>query len=76
MRIDFLPLDSFSVFLGKIKDAFDRNPGLQNLLLDDFFKSAVEDCQVRAARSLAFAVGAPAFSLTCENLSPFPSAKH
>uniref|UniRef100_A0A8B9TBA6 6-phosphogluconate dehydrogenase, decarboxylating n=1 Tax=Anas platyrhynchos TaxID=8839 RepID=A0A8B9TBA6_ANAPL len=35
-----------SVFLGKIKDAFDRNPELQNLLLDDFFKTAVEKCQV------------------------------
>uniref|UniRef100_A0A452HB84 6-phosphogluconate dehydrogenase, decarboxylating n=1 Tax=Gopherus agassizii TaxID=38772 RepID=A0A452HB84_9SAUR len=34
-----------SAFLGKIKDAFDRNPDLQNLLLDDFFKKAVEDCQ-------------------------------
>lgn len=37
---------SLSVFLGKIKDAFDRNPELQNLLLDDFFKTAVEKCQV------------------------------
>lgn len=44
--IDFLSLGYFSVFLGKIKDAFDRNPGLQNLLLDDFFKSAMENCQV------------------------------
>lgn len=44
--IDFLSHGYFSVFLGKIKDAFDRNPGLQNLLLDDFFKSAVENCQV------------------------------
>ncbi|CAM4579226.1 unnamed protein product [Lepidochelys kempii] len=34
-----------SAFLGKIRDAFDRNPDLQNLLLDDFFKKAVEDCQ-------------------------------
>ncbi|XP_069730797.1 6-phosphogluconate dehydrogenase, decarboxylating [Phaenicophaeus curvirostris] len=34
-----------SVFLGKIKDAFDRNPELQNLLLDDFFRTAIEDCQ-------------------------------
>uniref|UniRef100_A0A8C3ULM0 6-phosphogluconate dehydrogenase, decarboxylating n=1 Tax=Catharus ustulatus TaxID=91951 RepID=A0A8C3ULM0_CATUS len=34
-----------SVFLGKIKDAFDQNPELQNLLLDDFFKRAVENCQ-------------------------------
>ena len=44
--IDFLSLGYFSVVLGKIKDAFDRNPGLQNLLLDDFFKSAVENRQV------------------------------
>ncbi|MCX7886038.1 MAG: decarboxylating NADP(+)-dependent phosphogluconate dehydrogenase [Verrucomicrobiae bacterium] len=30
-----------SVFLGEIKKAFDRNPNLVNLLLDDFFKDAV-----------------------------------
>ena len=30
-----------SVFLGKIKEAFDRNPELKNLLLDPFFKDAV-----------------------------------
>uniref|UniRef100_A0A8C6XYE1 6-phosphogluconate dehydrogenase, decarboxylating n=1 Tax=Naja naja TaxID=35670 RepID=A0A8C6XYE1_NAJNA len=34
-----------SVFLGKIKEAFDRTPDLQNLLLDVFFKTAVENCQ-------------------------------
>lgn len=38
------------MFLGKIKDAFDRNPELQNLLLDDFFKTAVEKCQVSFQR--------------------------
>ena len=27
-----------SRFLGKIKEAFDKNPQLTNLLLDDFFK--------------------------------------
>jgi 6-phosphogluconate dehydrogenase len=31
-----------SVFLGKIKEAFDNNPDLTNLLLDPFFKGAVE----------------------------------
>ena len=31
-----------SVFLGKIKEAFDKNPNLTNLLLDDYFKSAIE----------------------------------
>ncbi|XP_069097298.1 6-phosphogluconate dehydrogenase, decarboxylating [Pleurodeles waltl] len=34
-----------SVFLGKIKDAFEGNPNLQNLLLDEFFKKEVERCQ-------------------------------
>lgn len=41
------------MFLGRIKDAFDRNPELQNLLLDDFFKSAVENCQVCSPEPLA-----------------------
>jgi len=36
-----------SVFLGKIKEAFDRNSELQSLLLDDFFSKAVQDCQVQ-----------------------------
>jgi 6-phosphogluconate dehydrogenase len=34
-----------SVFLGKIKEAFDANPDLVNLLLDPFFKNAVENAQ-------------------------------
>jgi len=34
-----------SVFLGKIKEAFDTNPELDNLLLDPFFKNAVEEAQ-------------------------------
>ncbi len=34
-----------SVFLGKIKEAFDTNPNLVNLLLDPFFTNAVENAQ-------------------------------
>ncbi len=34
-----------SVFLGKIKEAFDTNPDLVNLLLDPFFTDAVETAQ-------------------------------
>jgi len=34
-----------SVFLGRIKAAFDRNPDLTNLLLDPFFKRAVTQAQ-------------------------------
>lgn len=37
----------FSVFLGNIKQAFDKNPNLSNLLLDDFFKKEVQKCQVK-----------------------------
>jgi len=34
-----------SIFLGKIKEAFDRNPELTNLLLDPFFKEKVMTSQ-------------------------------
>lgn len=34
-----------SVFLGKIKEAFDKNPDLSNLLLDPFFKDKIESSQ-------------------------------
>ena len=34
-----------SVFLGKIKEAFDKNPQLENLFLDDFFKHELEVAQ-------------------------------
>jgi 6-phosphogluconate dehydrogenase len=34
-----------SVFLEKIKDAYDKNSGLSNLLLDPFFKSKIEQAQ-------------------------------
>jgi 6-phosphogluconate dehydrogenase len=34
-----------SVFLGRIKEAFDKNPNLDNLLLDDYFKGVIDRCQ-------------------------------
>lgn len=50
-----------SVFLGKIKEAFDKNPGLSNLLLDPFFKEKVVSSQDswRRAVSTAFSNGIP-----------------
>ena len=36
-----------SAFLGNIKDAFDKDSDLSNLLLDSFFKKAIDDAQVR-----------------------------
>ena len=50
-----------SVFLGKIKDAFDRNPSLENLLLDPFFKRAVQKSQAawRRVVNTAIKLGVP-----------------
>ena len=45
-----------SAFLGDIKKAFDRNPGLVNLLLDPYFKQAVESRQAAWRRVLVTAV--------------------
>jgi 6-phosphogluconate dehydrogenase len=45
-----------SVFLGKIKEAFDRDPALSNLLLDPYFKGQVEAAQSAWRRVVAQAV--------------------
>jgi 6-phosphogluconate dehydrogenase len=55
-----------SRFLGKIKEAYDKNPGLHNLLVDDFFSKVLNDYQAswRQAiiRAIEFGVPTPAFS--------------
>src|SRR2546425_283546 len=55
-----------SVFLGKIKEAFDKNPKLTNLLLDPFFKKAIKDSQRSWRNVVAVAakkgIPVPAFS--------------
>ena len=33
-----------SVFLGKIKEAFDKDPALENLLLDEYFTNEIQGC--------------------------------
>jgi len=45
-----------SVFLGKIKEAFDKDPELNNLLLDDYFKGVIERCQESWRRVIIKAV--------------------
>ncbi len=45
-----------SVFLGEIKKAYDKNPELENLLFDDFFKNAVEQAQTSWRKVVAQAV--------------------
>jgi 6-phosphogluconate dehydrogenase len=45
-----------SAFLSKIKDAFDRNPVLTNLLLDEYFNSEIQTAQPAWRRVVADAV--------------------
>jgi len=55
-----------SVFLGEIKEAFQRNQDIPNLLLDDYFRDLIDQCQESWRRVVAHAVTrgipAPAFS--------------
>ncbi|MQY78121.1 MAG: decarboxylating NADP(+)-dependent phosphogluconate dehydrogenase [Bacteroidetes bacterium] len=55
-----------SVFLGKIKEAFDKNSQLNNLLLDPFFKDKIETAQESWRRVVATAlmngIPVPAFT--------------
>jgi 6-phosphogluconate dehydrogenase len=55
-----------SAFLGDIKNAFDKNPELPSLLLDDYFKEVIDRCQHSWRRVIAKAVETgipvPAFS--------------
>ena len=69
-----------SVFLGKIKEAYDRNPELENLLFDDFFanevKSRVDSWRRVVAGAVTKGLPVPGFSsalafydgFRCENL--------
>lgn len=45
-----------SRFLGKIKDAYTKNPKLQNLLLDDYFANEIASCQSGWRNAIASAV--------------------
>jgi len=55
-----------SVFLGKIKEAFDKNPELSNLLLDSYFKDKIEATQESwrkvVATALMNGIPVPAFT--------------
>jgi 6-phosphogluconate dehydrogenase len=55
-----------SRFLGKIKEAYDKNPQLTNLLLDDFFSQLLNNYQLSWRRAIVkaieYGVPTPAFS--------------
>ena len=68
-----------SVFLGKIKAAFDRDPALGNLLLDPYFTELVDRCQPSWRRVVAQAVLAgvpvPAFTTALSFFDGFRSER-
>jgi 6-phosphogluconate dehydrogenase len=45
-----------SRFLGKIKEAYDKNPALENLLLDSFFRDAINKYQASWRKALVKAI--------------------
>jgi 6-phosphogluconate dehydrogenase len=55
-----------SVFLGKIKEAFDKNPALENLLLDEYFcrtlKELIPAWREVVALAVKTGIPMPAFS--------------
>jgi 6-phosphogluconate dehydrogenase len=55
-----------SRFLGKIKEAYDKNPKLTNLLLDNFFSGVLNEYQADWRKAVIHAIGigvpTPAFS--------------
>ena len=68
-----------SRFLGKIKDAFDTNANLQNLLMDPYFKGEIDRCQAGWRKVVAAAVTAgipvPAFSTALAFFDGYRSAR-
>lgn len=68
-----------SQFLGKIKEAFDKNPKLNNLLLDDFFAGEMGRCQKGWRNTVSTAtlnaVPAPCFSTALSFYDGFRSEK-
>jgi 6-phosphogluconate dehydrogenase len=55
-----------SAFLGNIREAFDKNPGLDNLLLDPYFRERIENAQPgwRRVTSQALLHGLPVPAMT------------
>lgn len=68
-----------SVFLGNIKQAFTKNPNLNNLLLDDFFLKAITDCQQSwrfvLSNVVQLGIATPAFSTALAFYDGYRSAQ-
>jgi len=68
-----------SAFLGKIKEAFDRDSSLSNLLLDTYFHDVIERCQPSwrrvVAQALEAGVPVPAFTTALSFFDGYRSAR-
>jgi 6-phosphogluconate dehydrogenase len=68
-----------SVFLGHIKEAFDKNPNLNNLLLDDYFRTLIDDCQSSwrkvVANAALLGIPVPALSTALSFYDGYRSAR-
>ncbi len=68
-----------SRFLGKIKEAYDKNPKLENLLLDDFFSSVLNQYQTAWRRAVVqgvqLGVALPAFSTALSFFDGYRTAR-
>jgi 6-phosphogluconate dehydrogenase len=66
-------------FLGRIKEAYDRDPGLANLILDPYFRGVAADAQPKWRRVVATAielgVPIPAFSSALSWFDSYRSAR-
>jgi 6-phosphogluconate dehydrogenase len=68
-----------SAFLDKIKEAFDKNPKLDNLLLDDYFRGVIERCQESwrrvVMRAVELGIPVPAFTTALAFFDGYRSAR-
>ena len=68
-----------SVFLGKIKEAYDKDPGLENLLLDGYFRETIQGLVPAWREVVAYAVKTgipvPAFSSALSYFNGYTTAR-
>ena len=68
-----------SKFLGNIKQAFDSNEGLENLLLDNFFANAIRECDTGWREAIRLGIDlslpTPAFSAALAFFDGYRSAR-
>ena len=68
-----------SIFLGKIKDAYDENPHLSSLLIDPYFKNEIYTCQDAWRRTVIFGlqngIPVPSFAAALTYFDGFKSGQ-